>query len=57
MPIYNTLYSLVEQYIFGTITPDTPQELATILLSLIGSIFILSVPFLVVWRIIRIVVG
>lgn len=57
MPIYNSIYNIIEQYIFGTITPNTPQELATILLSLTGCIFVFSIPFVLVWRVIRLLGG
>lgn len=54
MNIYQTLYDLVNNYIFnGSVVANSNQELVTMLVATIGSIFIIALPFLVVWQVIR----
>lgn len=54
MIIYDSIYALVEKYIFGSIEVGSYQELVCIAVSTVFSIFVIALPFLVVWRIIRI---
>lgn len=55
MSIYNALYNLINEYIFGNaIVAGSPEELATTLLSLAGCIFVFSLPFVVVWKLITV---
>ena len=56
--MYFVLYNLLQQYIYGldvALTPD--MQLTLTLLSTIGSLFVALLPFFVVWRIIRVIVG
>ena len=54
MGIYQSLYDLINTYIFGSgIVAGSVHELATVLLSLTGCIFLLSLPFVLVFKIIR----
>lgn len=58
MNIYQSLYDLVNTYIFGgAIAPETVQDLACTLLSLSGSIFVFAIPFLVVWKLLKVLIG
>lgn len=57
MVIYETFYSLLQQYIFGTIESGSYQELVAILASTIGCLFVVALPFIVVWKIIRMILG
>lgn len=54
MNIYQSLYDLLNTYVFGgQIVANTNQELIAILMATAGTVFLVSLPFLVVWRIIR----
>lgn len=56
MSIYNNLFELVNTYIFGGLIVDgSYEELIAIVVSSFGCIFLVALPFLLVWRIIKIV--
>lgn len=55
MNIYQSIYDLINQYVFSNaIEPSSVQDLATTLISLGACIFMISLPFILVWRIIKI---
>lgn len=58
MSIYNALYALLQDFVFGgeIISGSIPDLVAT-LLSTCGVIFLVSIPFLIVWRLICMVCG
>lgn len=51
--IYQGIYDLVEQYIFGVVQAGSYQELVCIAVSVLASLFAMSLPFVLVYRIIR----
>lgn len=52
--MYYTLYSLLSQYIYGAGAVLTEEmELTLTLLSTLGSLFVVVLPFLVVYLVIR----
>lgn len=54
MSIYTDIYNLINTYIFGgLIEAGTHQELVAILLSTVACIFVFSLPFLLVWKILK----
>lgn len=55
--IYQTCFDLVEQYIFGAVTAGTYQELVCIAVSVCACLFVMALPFILVWRIIRFLGG
>lgn len=56
MNLYQNLYDLINTYIYNnTIIEGSWEELTTILLSTIGCIFLIALPFLLVWKIIKVV--
>lgn len=55
MIIYNTLYELLETHIFGSVIEGTYPDLVLIICATIGSLFVVSLPFLIVYNIIRII--
>ena len=57
MGIYQTLYDLLETYLFGVVEVGTYQELVTISLSAIGTIFVVAIPFILVYKVICLLVG
>lgn len=53
--MYDNIYMLIEQYIFsGSIITGSYQELVAISLSSIACIFLFALPFIIVWRIIKV---
>ena len=55
--IYYTLYALLSQYIYGAdavLTGD--MELTLTFICTLGSLFVVALPFLVTWRIIKLFV-
>ena len=55
--IYNKLYDLIVTYIFGAVVVGTHQELVTICLSTIGCLFVFALPFVLVLKVIKILLG
>ena len=54
MGIYQSLYSIINEYIFsGAIVAESVQDLACTLVALIGSVFVIALPFYVVIRFLR----
>lgn len=54
MPIYPEIYALLQQYIYGAdavLTGD--MELTLTFCATLGSLFVVSLPFVVCWRIIK----
>lgn len=51
MGIYNTCYELLNTYVFGgSVIEGTHPDLVCVLLSTLASVFVIALPFLVVWR-------
>lgn len=55
--IYNTLYELIVTYIYGVVEVGSHQELVTICLSTIGCLFVFALPFVLVLKVIKILLG
>lgn len=54
MSMYESLYLLLHQYIYGLDTVLTPDMTLTLtLMSTIGCVFLVALPFLCVWRLVR----
>lgn len=56
MSIYDSLYQLVAEHIFGSVA-SAPQELVCTLVSTFGAIFLIALPFALVWRFIIAIMG
>lgn len=53
--IYQGIYDLLNQYVFGnTIVEGSYQDLIVIILSTCACVFLVVLPFVVVWRIMRV---
>lgn len=53
-PMYFELYTLLQQYIYGVDTVLTADMTLTLtLLSTVGSLFLVGLPFLLVWKVFR----
>ncbi len=52
--IYFSLYALLQQYIYGAdVVLTEHMELTLTLLATAGSLFVVALPFLLVWRVLR----
>lgn len=58
MSIYQSIYDLINTYVYGgLIEVGSYQELVAILFSTGACLFMMSLPFLVVWRVIKMIMG
>lgn len=58
MNIYNNLYTLIEQYVFGNaIAVGSNQELIATLVATFGTLFVIAIPFALVWKVIKLIMG
>lgn len=58
MNIYNNLYTLIEQYVFGNaIVTGSNQELIATLVATFGTLFVIAIPFALVWKVIKLIAG
>lgn len=55
MSIYQNLYDLIVNYIYGNVPLTSDMELVTVTLATIGCVFVVSLPFIVVWQFIKII--
>ena len=54
MNIYQALYDLLNQYIYGnSVVVGSHQDLVCVLLSTFGVIFVFSLPFILVYKIFK----
>ena len=57
MNIYQDIFDIVKQYIFGGVDLTANMDLVAITLATIGCVFVFSLPFVIVWRIIKVLMG
>lgn len=58
MNIYLTLYDLLTTYIFGgQVVAQSNQELICILVATAGTLFLIALPFILVWRVCKLLSG
>lgn len=57
MNIYQDIFDIVKQYIFGGVELTANMDLVAITLSTIGCVFVFALPFVIVWRLIKILMG
>lgn len=57
MNIYQDIFDIVKQYIFGGVELTANMDLVAITLSTIGCVFVFALPFVIVWRLIKILIG
>lgn len=53
MSIYQNLYDLIMQYVYGGVTPTADMQLICTLIATIGCLFVVAMPFIIVWFIIK----
>lgn len=57
MSIYQNIYDLIVQYIYGGGALTADMELVTVTLSTMACVFVFALPFLVVWKVIKMILG
>lgn len=55
--IYQTCYDLVTTYLFGSVAVGSYHELVCIAVSVMATLFVFAIPFIVVYRIIKLFCG
>lgn len=53
MAIYQSIYNLIERYCFGSVAVGTAQELVTMLVSVTATLFVVALPFMLVWKVVK----
>lgn len=58
MTIYESIYDLLNDFVFGgTIIPSSIQDSACSIVSTALCLFVVSIPFILVWRLIKLLAG
>lgn len=55
--IYQNIYNIIVEYIFGSVSAGSHQELIAILLSSCLVIYCIALPFTLVVKLIKVVIG
>lgn len=55
--IYQNCYELIQQYIYGGVELTPAMELVTVLISTLGCIALVALPFVLVYFLIRFIIG
>lgn len=56
MDIYSDIYNIIVEFIYGGNINEFSDLTAT-LLATIGCVFVFSVPFMVIWKVIKLIMG
>lgn len=57
MNLYQDLFELIQTYLFGGVELSAHQDLVAVTLATIGVLFVFSIPFVVIWRVIKLITG
>lgn len=58
MNIYQNCYNLINEYLYGSsIVAGSWEELTAVLLATIGTVFLFSIPFIIVYKTICLIIG
>lgn len=57
MSIYQNIYDLIVEYIYGGLVLTADMELVTVTLATMACIFVFALPFLVVWKVVKMILG
>ena len=57
MSIYQNLFDLLHTYIYGGVALTSDMNLICTLASTIGCLFLVSLPFVIVYRVIKFITG
>lgn len=55
--IYQRLFELIHEYVYGNVELTNDMNLVCTLLSTAGSIFLVALPFILVWNVIKLING
>lgn len=55
--IYMALYTLVQSAFYGSSSLTGWQEMVLTIIATAGCLFVFSVPFMIVWKVIKIICG
>ena len=55
--IYQNLYDLIHNYVFGGVALSPNADLVITLISTLGCLFLISIPFIVLYKAIQLVCG
>lgn len=57
MSIYQSIFDLIHTYIYGGATLTADMNLVATLLSTCACVFCFALPFMVVWKVIKLIMG
>lgn len=57
MSIYQNLLDLIHQYIYGGVELTADMQLVSVLIATLGCLFVVALPFIVVYWVIRFITG
>lgn len=57
MGIYQSCYDLIHTYVYGGVELTANMDLVCILVATAASLFCIALPFLVVWKMIKLISG
>ncbi|MBQ7977807.1 MAG: hypothetical protein IJ301_04395 [Clostridia bacterium] len=56
MGIYQSIFNIIVEYVYGnSVALTADQELTCTLISTLGCLFVVALPFLVVWRVVSLI--
>lgn len=56
--VYQNLYELIDKFIFNfTASTNANADLVCTLVATLGSIFLIALPFMVVWKVAKMIIG
>lgn len=55
--IYQSLFNLIHEYVYGNVELTSDMNLVCTLLSTLGALFLVALPFLLVWNVIKLING
>lgn len=55
MSIYQSIFDLIQQHIYGGVELTADMNLVTTLLSTTACVFCFTLPFLIVWKVLKLI--
>lgn len=55
--IYEAIYNILQSGIYGDMVMTSDMSLTLTMLSTLASVFVVTLPFIVVWKVIKFIVG
>lgn len=57
MSIYQSIFDLIHTYVYGGVTLTSDMSLVCTLVSTCACLFCVALPFLIVWKVIKLICG